>query len=96
MRPAPAGGIAPPTGMDAPACGPEPDVSGLGDRASAGRANGSSDTATTASALPSRQVRSTIGCPPAVTLTGRPTATGAARPAGYKCWSRPGGEIARA
>ena len=42
--------------------------------------NGWADTATTASVPPSRQVRSTIFCPPAVTVTGRPTSTGTARP----------------
>ena len=47
-----------------------------------GMGNGWPDTATTASAAPTRQVRITIRCPPAVTVTGPPTSTGAARTPG--------------
>ena len=45
---------------------PPPDAAA----APAGMGNGCRDTATTASVLPSRQVRSRIRCPPALTVTG--------------------------
>ena len=50
--------------------------------ARAGMGNGWPEVATTASVLPSRHVRSMIRCPPAVTVTGRPTSTGTARTLG--------------
>src|SRR5262249_33573228 len=63
-------------------------------RARAGLENGRPDTATTASAPPSRQVRSTIRCPPTTTLAGRPTSIGAAGTRGFQCEPRSGAGIA--